>query len=88
MTRAEILVHNPSGLHLRPAGLLCKEAMKFNSRITITTKGMTANAKSVLSVLAACVKSGDTIEMVCEGSDEKEAMEALKNLIDEGLGEL
>lgn len=88
MTREEILVHNPSGLHLRPAGLLCKEAMKFNSRITITTKGMTANAKSVLSVLAACVKSGDTIEMVCEGSDEKEAMEALKNLIDEGLGEL
>lgn len=88
MTSEEILVHNPSGLHLRPAGLLCKEAMKFNSRITISTKGTTANAKSVLSVLAACVKSGDVIELACEGSDEKEAMAALKKLIDEGLGEL
>lgn len=88
MTSEEILVHNPSGLHLRPAGLLCKEAMRYNSRITISTKGMTANAKSVLSVLAASVKSGDVIELICEGSDEKEAMAALKNLIDEGLGEL
>ena len=88
MLREEILVHNPSGLHLRPAGILCKEAMKYSSHITIFTKGTSANAKSVLSVLAACVKSGDTIEMTCEGSDEAEAMAALKQLIEDGLGEL
>ena len=34
----------------------------------------TANAKSVLSVLGACVKSGDEIEFVCDGPDEKEAL--------------
>lgn len=88
MMSEAILVHNPSGLHLRPAGLLCKEAMKWHSRITITAKGTTANAKSVISVLAACVKSGDMIELTCEGSDEKEAMDALRKLIEEGLGEL
>lgn len=89
MVSEEILVHNPSGLHLRPAGILCKAATKYHSHITITTpKGASANAKSVLSVLAACVKTGDSIQLTCEGTDEKEAMDMLKQLIEEGLGEL
>jgi phosphocarrier protein len=88
MTSEEILIHNPSGLHLRPAGMLCREAMKYKSHITISIKGTTANAKSVLSVLAACVKSGDVIELTCEGCDEKEAIEDLRRFIDVGLEEL
>jgi phosphocarrier protein HPr len=47
----------------------------------------TANAKSVLSVLGACVKSGDEIEFVCEGPDEKEALEAMVGIVEAGLGE-
>ncbi|MBQ6575798.1 MAG: HPr family phosphocarrier protein, partial [Lachnospiraceae bacterium] len=47
----------------------------------------TANAKSVLSVLGACVKCGDEIEFVCEGDDESEALQALINAVDSGLGE-
>ena len=48
---------------------------------------MTANAKSVLSVLGACVKCGDEIELVCEGADEQEALKALTDAISSGLGE-
>ena len=48
-----IKIKNPTGLHLRPAGNLCKEAMKFKSKITFEYRGNTANAKSVLSVLGA-----------------------------------
>ena len=55
--------------------------------ITFTFSGGTANAKSVLSVLGACVKCGDEIELVCEGADEKEALEALVKAIEGGLGE-
>ena len=46
-----------------------------------------ANAKSVLSVLGACIKSGDEIVLECEGPDEKEAMEAMVKAIEDGLGE-
>ena len=46
-----------------------------------------ANAKSVLSVLGACVKCGDEIELICEGADEKEALETITELINGGLGE-
>lgn len=48
---------------------------------------MTANAKSVLSVLGACVKSGDEIEIVCEGKDEKKALDVMVQLVIDGLGE-
>ena len=77
MVSQKITFNNPSGLHLRPAGILCNEAIKYSSAITFTFEGGTANAKSVLSVLGACVKCGDEIELVCEGADEQEALKAL-----------
>ncbi len=82
-----VKVTNPTGLHLRPAGLLCKEAIKYESKIIFKFKKSTANAKSVLSVLGACVKCGDEIEFECTGEDEVEALQALVALVESGLGE-
>lgn len=87
MTSQVIKITNPTGLHLRPAGNLCREAMKFKAKVTFMYGQNTANAKSVLSVLGACIKSGDEIELVCEGEDEQEALEYLVKFIEDGLGE-
>lgn len=87
MVSQRVVVKNPTGLHLRPAGVLCKTAMQFKSLITFTFQNTTANAKSVLSVLGACVKSGDEVEFVCEGVDEKEALKTIIDAIESGLGE-
>lgn len=87
MVRQKVVIKNPTGLHLRPAGILCREAMEFNSKITFTFRGSTANAKSVLSVLGAGIKSGDEIELICEGSDENEALSTVIKVIEDGLGE-
>lgn len=87
MISQKITIKNPTGLHLRPAGILCKEAMKYKSLVTFTFNETTANAKSVLSVLGACVKSGDEIELTCEGPDEEEALNNIVKAIEDGLGE-
>ena len=87
MVSQKVTIKNPTGLHLRPAGILCKEAMQFKSLITFSFKENTANAKSVLSVLGACVKCGDEIEFVCEGEDEQEAPKTLVQAVESGLGE-
>ena len=87
MVIQKIKITNPTGLHLRPAGNLCREAMKFKSRITFDYDGNIANAKSVLSVLGACIKSGDEITLMCEGEDEAEALSYLTNFIIQKLGE-
>lgn len=88
MVSQKVLIKNPTGLHLRPAGILCKEAMQYKSLITFRFgDDNTANAKSVLSVLGACIKCGDEIEFVCEGEDEEKALEALVAVVEGGLGE-
>ena len=87
MVSQKVTIKNPTGLHLRPAGILCKEAMQFKSLITFTFRGNTTNAKSVLSVLGACVKSGDVIEVICDGEDEEIALKTLVDAIEGGLGE-
>lgn len=87
MVSQKVIIKNPTGLHLRPAGILCKEAMNYKSLITFNFRETTANAKSVLSVLGACIKSGDEIELVCEGPDEEQALAALVAVIEDGLGE-
>ena len=87
MVSAVTVIKNPSGLHLRPAGFLCKEALLYKSKIHFRVRSTTANAKSVLSVLGACVKCGDEIEFICDGPDEAEALERMIQLVVVGLGE-
>ncbi len=87
MVSQRVLIKNPTGLHLRPAGILCKEAMEYNSSITFRFRENIANAKSVLSVLGACVKCGDEIELICDGEDEEIALRGLVAAIESGLGE-
>lgn len=87
MVSKKVTIKNPTGLHLRPAGELCKTAIQFKSKVTFVFDGGTSNAKSVLSVLGACVKSGDEIELICEGEDEEEALKKMVEAIEAGLGE-
>lgn len=87
MVSQKVIIKNPTGLHLRPAGNLCKAAMQFKSLITFNFRNNTANAKSVLSVLGACIKCGDEIEVICEGEDEEQALKSLIEEIESGLGE-
>ena len=67
MVKAKVEIRNLTGLHLRPAGVLCNKAIQFKSKIHFQVRDTTANAKSVLSVLGACVKCGDEITFICEG---------------------
>lgn len=88
MVSQKVKIKNPTGLHLRPAGVLCKNAIEYGSVITFKYGGENvANAKSVLSVLGACIKSGDEIELICEGEDEEKALQEMIALIESGLGE-
>ena len=68
-------VVNPSGLHLRPAGVLSQTAMKFKCDIIIECGEKRIVAKSVLNVMAAGIKCGTEINLICDGEDEEAAME-------------
>lgn len=87
MVSTKTRIRNSSGLHLKPAGVLCREASKFASTVTFEYRNSVTNAKSVLGILGACVKCGEEIELTCEGPDEAEAMAAVLRVIEDGLGD-
>ncbi len=87
MVSQKTIINNTTGLDLWPAGLFCKTAVQFKSKITFRHENTTANAKSVLSVLGSCIKKGDEIELICEGIDEKEALAEMLKIIENRLGE-
>ena len=87
MVSKKVFVGNASGLHLKPAAVLNEKALSYQSLITFTHGKRTANAKSLLSVLGACVRGGEEIELVCIGEDEREALAGLSEIIEGGLGE-
>lgn len=87
MVSKTFIIKNHAGLHLKPAALLCTEAIKYQSSIKLSFGNTETNAKSVLNVLSMCVKCNDEITIICDGSDEQEALEKLSGLIQDGLGE-
>ena len=87
MLSRKITIKNPSGLHLRPAGVLSQTAMKFKSDIVIEYGEKRIVANSVLNVMAAGIKSGTEVNLIVEGEDEEEAMKTLVEAIESGLGE-
>jgi phosphocarrier protein len=88
MLSKTLTVVNPSGLHLRPAGVLSQTAMKFKSEIIIECGEKRIVAKSVLNVMAAGIKCGTEINLICDGEDEEEAMKTMSEAIESGLGEM
>ena len=87
MVSKKVKVVNPSGLHLRPAGVLSQTAMKFKSRTLIECGEKHIVAKSVLNVMAAGIKCGTEITVACDGPDEEEALKTITEAIESGLGE-
>jgi len=90
MRTLDLTVVNPSGLHARPASLFVEAAARFNSRITVENldrEGRPVDAKSILMLLTAGVQRGHRIRLSADGPDEEEALAALRELVEGGLGE-
>lgn len=82
-----IKITNETGLHARPAAILAKTAAKFSADINIKTQGKDINAKSIMNILSAGLKKDDEITIVANGTDEKEAVEAIVNLFNSNFKE-
>lgn len=85
MVEKKVTITNPTGLHLRPTGILCNTAVRYESQVMMKCGTITANVKSLLSVLATGVKCGDEVILICDGADEEAAMKALLDTIENKL---
>ena len=78
MVKEEILVKNPIGVHLRPAGDIAEAAIKFKKcEIYLACDGRAVNGKSLLSILSLGIKQNTEFEIICDGEDEEAALKAI-----------
>lgn len=83
------VVKNRLGLHGRAAGKFMRIAVRFKSDIKLSRGDREAmvDGKSILEILTLAAKQGTSVVMTAQGEDEREAVEALRSLIDDNFGE-
>jgi phosphocarrier protein FPr len=88
----DLVVPNPVGLHARPAVKFVETALRFDAHITVQNEsrgGMAVDAKSMMQVSnQATARQGETIRIVARGEDAGEAINALRELVEDGFGEM
>ena len=69
-------------LHARPAGALIRAAAKFQADLTLSAGNRSADAKSILQVLALGATGGTEVTVSASGSDASDALEAIAGLLE------
>ncbi len=87
---AEFTIRNEHGIHARPGAMLVNTIKKFDSNITVANldgTGNTVNGRSLMKVVALGVKKGHKLRFTASGPDAQEALNAIGEAIENGLGE-
>lgn len=77
---ATVTVLDDYGLHARPAANLAKVAQSFQADITLRTEGQSADAKSILDILALAAGRNAEVTLECSGADAEHAGETIVRL--------
>ncbi len=82
MYSSEVTIKREEGLHARPATFFIQKANQFESSIWVETQERKVNAKSLLGVLSLGIMKDSSINIIANGSDEEEAVNALVSLVE------
>lgn len=82
MVFKELILKNEEGLHARPATEIAKNAENYSCDIKFEVRGTQYNAKSVLNIMSAGIKRNTQIKIICDGEDEKQALEKILEIFE------
>ena len=87
MIESTITIRNKTGLHARAAAKLVETVANFSSTVEISNGEKKVDGKSILSVMLLAASPGTELILIIDGKDEKEAMQAIKELVNNNFGE-
>ena len=87
MVSKKLTITNAMGFHMRPASAFALAMGKYPCEVKIKSAGTEANGKSLMNIIAACIKCGADIEIVCDGEREEEALAEASAMVESGFGE-
>lgn len=78
-------ITDESGIHARPAGMLTKEAKKYESKVTLSANGRMAEARKLLAIMGMGVACGDEVKIEISGEDEEAAYDGMRCFFEDNL---
>jgi phosphocarrier protein HPr len=85
--RRTVRIVNKQGLHARPSTLIVKTASKFKAALTVTVRGESANARSIMEVMMLASPAGTEVMLEASGDDAAECLSAVAAVFESGFGE-
>lgn len=83
MVSKTVIFQCDEALQMKAVAVLIQKASSFSSHIYLTRDGRRANAKSLLGVMSLGIENGADIEVSADGADEKVALDALVQYLDD-----
>jgi phosphotransferase system HPr (HPr) family protein len=83
----KVIIINKLGLHARASAKFVSLASEFESEITLKRNGQQINGKSIMGIMMLAAAKGAELEVCADGKDEKNAIEALTDLVNDRFGE-
>ncbi len=81
VVQREVVITNSQGLHARPTAALVQMMKSFKASVKIEIRSKSADARSMMSVLALGGTTGDHARIAAEGVDAAEAVDAVEALL-------
>ena len=81
MSKKKIVVSNVSKEYDNPIADLVQVACQFDSKIILESENRRINAKSIMGIMAFNPSKGMTVNIVTEGDDEHEALQAMEKFL-------
>jgi phosphocarrier protein len=85
MKEIKFTVKDPLGIHARPAGVLVKEAKKYNSSIKVWKGDKSCDMRKLLALMGMAVKQNDEIIVQVDGDDEEACAAAIEKFLNENF---
>ncbi|MGN0733933.1 MAG: HPr family phosphocarrier protein [Emergencia sp.] len=82
-----VKIVNSQGFHMRPASGFAAAMAKFSSDVKLQVNNTDVNGKSVMNIIAAGIKFGTEVNVICDGADEQAALDEAVSMIEAGFGE-
>jgi phosphocarrier protein len=83
----KLIIINKLGMHARASAKFVSLAAEFGAEIMLKRNGQQVNGKSIMGIMMLAAAKGAEIELCADGKDEKKAVEALAELINNRFGE-
>lgn len=80
-------VRNKLGLHVRPATQIAKILQKRKAKVTLTYKGQSVNARSIMSIMILAAPKNAQLKIEAEGIDARLTLEELLSAFTKKFGE-